>query len=247
MLKILPLYYCTPQKKHKQNCVSFSSNQLYLKPLSPQEFPQISTQTNELPWISDEIFVKSINHLKYLKFDDKDVEYIKSMNVILPFDTGQEAVDFMKKSHIGIKFNKLPSENIHAQYDSETNCIDVNEIYKGTKNPAEILAISEAILHECGHAKDEDGVSSIQEEIDCLSMNVLSHRIFNKKFPNIFSNVNSPIIDNGVNLYADLFFDKDMLKTGLIQRLKYKYGNLPAGDFKHPPSNLALDVKSSQN
>lgn len=202
-----------------------------------------SREENRLPWIKDDNLLKSINNLEHIKFEKNDVKYIQSLGIVLPFKSGEEAVAFIEKSHIGVKFEDLHSVNTHAQYDFEDNCIKINKIYKNTQNPAEILAISEAILHESGHAKDLDSESSLQEEIDCLAMNALSHRVFIKKSPKIFDNDNSLIVKDGVCIYSELFFDDNPLKLGLVERLREKYGDLPAGDLEHPPSAIAMRVK----
>ena len=202
-------------------------------------------QKSSLPWVKDENLLTALDKLAQVRFDKKDVRYVQALGVVLPFSGGQEALDFIKEKHIGIKFESLSSVSTHAQYDFDTNCILINDIYKNTKNSAEILAIAEAILHEAGHAKDQDGVSTVQEELDCLSMNAISHRFMSKNNPNIFDNESSLIIKDGVRVYADLLFDSDPSKARLVERLRQKYGHLPAGDFSHSPSELALMVKNS--
>ena len=241
MLKVTPIkiYNYRARKTYP----SFSSNQNGIYTL-PQKTSLSLIQPPDLPWVKDEKLLSAIHRLNHVKFDSKDVKYIQSMGIVLPFQSGEEAVSFIKNSNIGVKFAKLSSVNTHARYDFEDNCIEINEIYKDTKNPAEMLAISEAILHEAGHAKDKDNSSSLQEEIECLSLNALSHRVFCKSFSNVFSYENSLIVKDGVCVYADLFFDKDSSKGALINRLRQKYGDLPAGDFRHSPSDLALRVKS---
>lgn len=199
-----------------------------------------------LPWLKDATIFSALNYLKNLEFNKNDVAYIQSQGAILPFLSGKEALDFINNSNVRIKFATLASPKIHAQYDFENNFIKINELYKNTQNPAEILAIAEAILHEAGHAKDKDGLSSIQEEINCLALNAVSHRVLSQKYPNAFSSADSPIVKDGVCVYSELFFDKDPSKTKLVERIRAKYGFLPVGDFKHPPSALALKVKTAQ-
>jgi len=196
-------------------------------------------------WLKDTTIIKALGYLNNLEFEPADIKEVQSQGSILPFLSGKDAVSFIKNSNTRIKFSAMPSPNIHAQYDYENNFIKVSELYKSTQNPAEILAIAEAILHEAGHAKDTDGQSSVQEEINCLALNALSHRAFSKKFPNIFLNADALIIKDGVSIYSELFFDKDPLKTKLINRLQQKYGFLPTGDFNHPPSDLAFKVKKT--
>lgn len=206
-----------------------------------------ATSTVKMPhgpdWINDPALLDAVNELSSLNFDSQDIAQVKSLGAIPPFESGKDAVDFINNSNTRIKFSPLASPNVHAQYDYENNFIKINEIYKNTQNKAELLAIAEAILHEAGHAKDKDGGNSVQEEIDCLSMNAISHRAFMKKYLNIFSDCESLIIKDGVCVYADLFFDSDNAKSRLVERMQKKYSFLPAGDFVHPPSNLAMEVK----
>ena len=234
----------TRQRKTLKSQVSFTSN-TNEKIIAPNIFSDAQKlKRSQLPWIKDKNILKSINYLRNLNFDQNDVQYIQSLDIILPVLSGEEAINFIERNRINVKFDKLPSKNTHAQYDFENNCILINEIYKNTKNPAEILAISEAILHEIGHAKDKDEANSVQEEIECLALNALAHRTLSKNNQNIFAHSNSPIVSNGVCIYSDLFFNNEPSKSALINRLKQKYGYLPAGDFKHSPNKIALEVKS---
>lgn len=247
MIKITPISFYTPRQKNKKKYISFSSNPHDSQNLTLSGLHYKSTtakKSPELPWVKDKNILKSIEYLSHLQFNENDVKYIQSLNIVLPVLSGEEAINFAKSSRINIKFSQLPSRNVHAQYDFDNNCIKINEIYKKTQNPAEILAISEAILHEIGHAKDKDGKNSIQEEIECLALNTLAHRVFSRNFSNIFVDEESPIIKNGVCVYFEMFFDKDPFKLALIARLKEKYGYLPAGDFNHSPNEIALQVKS---
>lgn len=245
-MKIMPIQFNNPQLVKKQQRQSFASNEPAVSNQSPpQVFYAPPVLSREFPRVKDRNLVDSLNLLNHLEFDKKDVERVHSMGVVLPFLSGKEAIDLIKKKKIEVKFDTLPSESIHAQYDFDENAIKINEIYKNTQSQAEIIAMSEAILHEAGHAKDYDSASSLQEEIDCLALNAVSHRVYKKKNPDLFSQSNSLIIKEGVSLYEDLFFDDDPLKIGLVKRLRQKYGDLPAGDLAHPPSNIALKVKES--
>lgn len=246
MIKVTPyqISYNNRQRPSKKNQVAFSSSQLDEKVPMPTVLSLFKLQKNSLPWIKDENLLKAVNQLNYVKFDKNDVKHVQSLGVVLPFQSGKEAVDYIKNSHIGVKFDKLGSENIHAQYDFDNDCIKINEIYRNTQNPAEILAISEAILHEAGHAKDGDGGSSLQEEMDCLALNAVAHRSIAKNSPNAFLNSNALIVKDGVCVYGDLFFGSEDSRNALVERLKLKYGHLPVGDFKHPPSQLAFQVKN---
>ena len=194
-------------------------------------------------WIKDSTILKSMKHLYELEFSKEDIMHVQEQGAILTFSSGKDAVDFIKTSKTQIKFSPMAAKNEHAQYDYENKTVNINENYKNTQDPAEVLAIAEAILHEAGHAKDNNGQNCIQEEINCLALNAISHKAFSKKFPDIFLNSESIIIKEGVSLYAELFFDNDLNKTKLINRLREKYGDLPTGDLEHPPSDLALTSK----
>lgn len=246
MIRVTPyrIPFYSKQDTRKSGNFTFEATQVVNNNPNPIDFSVLTAPVKALLWIKDGNLLTAINHLENLRFDQEDVQHVQSMGVVLPFLSGSDAVKFIKDSNIRVKFAQLSSSNIHAQYDFDSNYILINNLYKNTKNPAEILAISEAILHEAGHAKDQDGVSTIQEEIDCLALNALSHRVLSKKYPHIFDGQSSLIIKEGVCVYANLFFDEDPLKAKLNQRLKLKYGQLPVGDLKHPPSGLAFRVKN---
>ena len=196
----------------------------------------------EFPWVKDKNIILALSELKQIKFDRNEVEYLKQIGVQIPFNSGMDAVEFLKKSNTRIIFDEMP-QDVHAQYDFSKNFIKINKIYKNTLNTAEILAIAESILHEAGHAKDNDNQSSIQEEINFLGTNALAHRDLQRRYPHMFQTSESPIVQDGVSVYEKLFFDSDINKLGLVRRLQIKYGYLPAGDSKHPASSLAIKVK----
>ena len=169
------------------------------------------TIAKDFPWVVDKNILMALNELKQVNFDKQDVLQLSKMGVCIPFNSGSDAVQFLKKSNVRIVFDKMDKE-IHAQYDYQKNFIKINSIYKNTYNTAEILAMAEAILHEAGHAKDEDDNSSLQEEINFLGLNVLAHRYFKRKYPVVFDFSDSLIVKDGVSVYEKLFFDKDVNK-----------------------------------
>lgn len=73
-------------------------------------------------------------------------------------------------------------------------------------------------------------MNSIQEELDNLSLNVLAHRAFEKKYPDVFDGKDSFFFTEGVSLYPKLFFEYGADKTGLKARVADKYGHMQAGD-----------------
>ncbi len=201
----------------------------------------------QLTWLKDPTISSAINELEQLQIASEDIRYLNNMGIMLPFCSGKDALDFIKKSNVRISFEKTSSKNIHAQYDYSKNLIMLNDMYKNNQDFPVILALAEAILHECGHAKDNDGDSSIQEELGNLGMNAAAHRAFLKKYGDIFSESDALIIKDGVSIYSTLFFDPDPEKKELVRRIRQKYGYLPVGDMLHPPSQIAFRIKDKKS
>ncbi len=196
----------------------------------------------DFPWIKEKNILLALNELKQINFNSQDIQELEKIGVVIPFVSGADAVNFLKQSNTRIVFDEM-AKDVHAQYDFSKNFIKINKMYKNTLNTAEILAIAESILHEAGHAKDMDNQSSLQEEINFLGTNALAHRDLQRRYPDMFKNSDAPIVNDGVSIYEKLFFDKDPNKAALVKRLQVKYGYLPAGDSKHPPSPLAIKAK----
>lgn len=197
----------------------------------------------EMKWLQDSSIKTALSEVRELEFDKNDLKYLSDMGVYVPFQSGRECINFIEKENIRIMFGKPGEENVHAQYEFSKNTITINEKYRGTKSFPVILAIGEAILHEAGHAKDDDGDSSIQEELNFLGMNAVAHRAFLRKYGEVFNGHTEPIIKDGVSIYAKLFFDADPQKAKLIQRMRDKYGDLPSGDRLHPAGQIATIAK----
>ena len=214
---------------------------------SEKKANSLSTTKADFPWVKNPIIISALDELKQVKFDSQELAYIKGLGLEIPFNSGAESVDFIKKSNLRIDFADTGADGIHAQYDYGENKIFLNKKYQNTADTADVLALAEAILHESGHAKDNDGDSSVQEELNNLAMGALAHKFFERKYPGIFDYSNTLIVNDGVNVYSALFFDPDPYKTGLIQRVRLKYGLLPSGDKLHQPSKLAEAIKANNS
>ena len=204
----------------------------------------LSITKSDFPWVENPIITSALDELRKVRFNSEDVNYIQSLGINIPFQSGEEAVQFIKNSNLRIGFADTGAEGIHAQYDYKENKILLNKKYKNTSDTADVLALAEAILHESGHAKDKDAASSIQEELNNLGIGALAHRFFETKYPEIFNHANTLIVNDGVNIYARIFFDNDVNKKALKERVRQKYGLLPAGDTVHYPTPLALEIKN---
>ena len=207
-------------------------------------FDSLQKTKNEFSWATNPIIISALDELRKVKFDPQDVKYIEDMGLEVPFKSGEDAVNFIKQSNLRIAFMDTGADGIHAQYDFKENKIMLNKKYRNTSDTADVLALAEAILHESGHAKDNDSASSIQEELNNLGMGALAHRYFEKKYPSVFGSANTLIVNDGVNVYARIFFDNDPNKKALKERVQQKYGLLPVGDNIHKPSALAFEIKN---
>ena len=234
---------------YRKNFISANIPPLAHKPLeNKQDVGEIECEcfiNDNFGWLKNYALKSALKELYTIEFDKNDIEYLKSIGLKVPFESGKDVVKYIASENIRIDFDQIPEPDIHAHYNYEKNLICINNKYKNSQSKPIILAIASTILHETSHAKDKDGVASIQEELECLGMNAVAHRAFIKKYSDIFKNLNIPIIQDGVNLYADLFFNYPNLDDLMII-VKSKYGNLPAGCDKHPPSNLACRIKSGK-
>lgn len=240
MSKIAPIFNCFDVFTPKVQNVKAKKNST--KTIAPE-----MVMHSRFPKVKDKVILASLVELSNVKFYYDDVNYLNSLGAKLSFSSGHDVVDFLSEKKVNIKFDKTSVKGVFAQYNYIENAIIVNDDYKNTKNKADILAISEAILHEAGHAKDNDYNNSVQEEINNLALNVLAHKYYSNTYPDIFDSSESSIVKDGVNAYASLFYDKDPEKKALIERLKQKYGYLPSYDVLHPVSALAQKVNSDKN
>lgn len=183
-----------------------------------------------------------------------DEAYLYSLGINPVFHTGAEALQVIQSHSIRVEFGDMGESPAHAQWVADQNLIMINQRYRGDTSPDTLCAISEAIYHEAGHAKGDDDQSSIQEELDCLALNTMAHRFHESVNPLYAQNVSqSPLIANGVALYAKLFFDPDPRKAALIKRVIEKYGDLPLSSPDHPVPwiqygvPLAMAVQAQKN
>ena len=197
--------------------------------------------------IQEGIIKEALSELKQVVYDKNDILYMQSLGINPPFRTGREAVECLETEAIPVQYGKISDKNVHAclaKGEGGKTTVLINERYKNSKSRPEILATAEAIAHEAGHAKDNDTVNSIQEELDNLSLNVLTHRAFERKYKGIFDGCDSFFFKEGVSLYPKLFFEFGADKTALKERVADKYGHMQTGDEKHPASKLAEDIKA---
>ncbi len=224
----------TVAKSHDKG-KSGSENQggMYVKPISTSRKQQ-STIT------------RALNELSNVKFLPNDVIYMQNLGVNIPFDGGFDAVKYLKDKNIDIAYAEFSNPDVHACLDTskKTPSILINANYKNLASFSEVLAVSEAIMHEISHAKDNDSINSIQEEIDCLASNVLVHEYYKSVYPEAYKSENSPLMKDGVSLYPRLFFDFDSSKSALKKRISEKYGFLNVASPNHAASKLAEDIKS---
>jgi len=224
---------------NKLSNISYNANQNLLY----KDFLPVKTELPMDLYISNNCnpLDLALKYLSDLEFLPDDVEKVKKLGIRQIFKSGKEAVRFAHENNIPIIFDKVDAEDIHAQWLNNRHVIVINDRYKNTKNPAEVYAISAALIHELAHAKDNDSISSVQEELDCLAMNALAFNVFNKKNPALFAKNNAPIINDGVALYTKLFLNGD--RKALVDRIKLKYGDLSLESPNHSASAFAKEIK----
>jgi hypothetical protein len=196
-----------------------------------------------------------------------DEAHMRQLGIHVIFHNGQEALNLIHSKGIRVEFGDMGDSPAHAQWIADKKLIMINQRYRGDNSPATQYAISEAIYHEAGHAAklmqhpitkhvgnlsfispnpDDvgDDVSSIQEELNCLALNTLAHRYHTAIDPSYAQTISSsPLLSDGVALYAKLFFDPDPRKQALINRVVTKYGDLPLCSPGHEqPSLLACQI-----
>ncbi len=225
----------TPNAKNSQstNAAETQKGGIYVTPIQTTKAQEGTIQ-------------RAMDELSKVEFSANDILYMKNLGVNLPFKNGNEAVKYLNSKNIDVMYAEFSNQNVHACLDTSesTPAVLINSNYKDLASFPDILAISEAMLHEAGHAKDEDSDNSIQEEIDCLALNVLAHQYYKKTYPDIFKDQNSPLFFEGVSLYDTLFFDFDPEKKALKQRVSEKYGFLNVSSKNHIGSNLAQEIKN---
>lgn len=192
------------------------------------------------------IIKAALDELNGAEYDKSDILYMHSMGINPCYKNGREAVEYLKSKNIPVQYGKFSDKKVHAclgRDDEGKSAVLINSRYKDSDSLPEILATAEAIVHEAGHAKDDDTINSIQEELDNLSLNVLTHRAFERKYPGVFDGCDSFFFKEGVSLYPKLFFEFGAKKASLKTRVADKYGHMNTGDGKHPASLLAKEIK----
>ena len=166
-----------------------------------------------------------------------DEAYMRHLGVNPVFKNGAEALQLILAKGIKVEFGDMGDSPAHAQWAADKNTIMINQKYQGDTSPETLYAISEALYHEAGHAAGNgDNQSSIQEELNCLSLNTLAHRYHTTIDPQYAQSAStSRLIADGVAVYAKLFFDADPNKQALIDRVVKKYGDLPISSPGHEP------------
>lgn len=189
-------------------------------PLKPQ-------QVLGLPFAPE--IMMALDLMSQIQNIPQDERYVESMGVNILFHSGKDALDVIQKKGIRIEFGDFGDSKAHAMWVKDQNLILINQQYRGDTSKSTLYAISEAIYHEAGHSHLlGDDQASIQEEIDCLALNVLGYRYHVATDPEFASTANrSRLIQDGVALYGRLFFDPDPYKAALVKRIIDRYGMLP--------------------
>jgi hypothetical protein len=188
-------------------------------------------QSPQDQWIIQQALTQ-LGQIKNLPGDENYLYNFVGVNPV--FNNGAQALQVIRDKNIRVEFGDMGDSPAHAQWMADQNLIMINQRYRGDTSPDTIRAISEAIYHEAGHAKDGDDKSSIQEETDCLALNTMGHRSNEAQSPDYAQAASrSRLMADGVALYPKLFFDADPAKQALINRIALKYGDLPLTSPNH--------------
>ncbi len=190
--------------------------------------------------------IMALDLMRQIRNLPEDEAYLEKMGVNIVFHNGIEALQVIKNKGIRIEFGDFGDSKAHAMWVKDQNLMLINQQYRGDVSKSTLYAIAEAIYHEAGHAHLlGDDQASLQEEIDCLALNVLGYRYHVATDPEFATTANSSrLIQDGVALYAKLFFDPDPFKSALVKRIIDRYGMLPpeTPDHRIPilPYGIAL-------
>lgn len=227
-----------------------------VSPMLSQPYPlplATSRPTGGTPWSSTApgsaspasdagILEQALQRLGQIQHHPPDEIQIRHLGIMPPLSSGAQAVQLIRQRGIQVAFGDMGDSKAHAQWLSDHNLIMINQRYRGDSRPETLSAIASAIYHEAGHAAGNgDGQSSVQEELNCLALNVLGHQHFAATDPAYAHAAStSPLLSDGVALYPKLFFDPDPNKQALINRVLDKYGDLPLQSPGHamlPPQS----------
>ncbi len=213
-----------------------------MTPPLPYHQPVWNTHTAPIHAKDPEILA-ALHILEQTQNRPEDEDYLRQLGINLIFHNGRQALDLMRRMNVQIEFGDTGDPKAHAVWIKDENKMVVNARYKGNMSSPVLYAIAESIYHEAGHAAWlGDDFSSIQEELDCLALNVLAYRAHAAVDPNYTRSISAgpykQLFDNGVALYARLFFDPDPYKRRLVNRVIEKYGMLPPQSPDHPIPHL---------
>lgn len=226
------------------------------------------TEAGEITQTPQDLYIidRALTLVGQIRNLPQDEAYIRSQGVNPVFQNGQQARRLIDAKQIRVEFGDMGDSPAHAQWIADQNLIMINKQYRGDLSPNTLCAIAEAIYHEAGHAAKlvknpatgavfnqslvsnnprdvGDDSSSIQEELDCLSLNTLAHRYHEAIYPQYAASVSSSrLLSDGVALYAKLFFDPDPEKKALVKRVAEKYGDLDMDSNGHPVPYMAHTV-----
>ncbi|MEB3207093.1 MAG: hypothetical protein VKK59_07095 [Vampirovibrionales bacterium] len=205
------------------------------QPLAKLSAPQGALRVNSPTLVANtpelQAALKLLGSIQHLPADEA---YLRQLGVDPIFQNGAQALQLIQQKGIRVEFERLAG-NWHAEWQADKHRIVVNKKYQGDLSVPTLYGLAAAIYHEAGHAaRLGDNEASVQEEINCLGLNVLAHRYFMATQPSYqFASSQSKLITDGVALYSNLFFSPDPTKHRLIQRIYSKYGQLPPESRDH--------------
>jgi hypothetical protein len=206
----------------------------YNRPTSVATTTPINTLT-----VTDADIAESLRLLGGLTFREQDKLVLKSMGITPLFNNGIEILEVIRQQGAKIEYGDVGDDKTHAVWQKETNTILINQNYKGKMTLPMKYAVAASIAHEAGHASRlGDNRSSMQEEANCLGLNILAWsaaRYADPQLNRALQLEDSRLVTDGVELYRRLALDdRDPNKMALVDRILEKYGTLAPESADHP-------------
>ena len=115
---------------------------------------------------------RALSELDKVEFLPNDLIYVKNLGANPPFNNGHEALEWIKSSGAKILYADFSNPKVHAclNYDKDKGTmIFINSNYKDKCSHSDVLAISEAIFHECGHGKTKTVKTLYRKSLTALA------------------------------------------------------------------------------
>ena len=217
-----------------------------MTPAMPQYDMFEVAKTIEIPQINgaeDPDVREILGLIAQQQYAPENVAMVKDFGANVIYPSGMAALEEIAKNGTKVTFSAFPQEVKDAGFvayrDQQSGDINLNIENKGNPDKALKLATASLAIHEMCHDYGKgDRINSLQEEIDCSGMLVLSHRYFSQQDPSIFNKDLSALPTNvGDVLLYDKLYSKALPEDGyneFVGLMANTYGNWYNESPNHP-------------